>query len=201
MEFKYYVYIIVGGLIVLMAIYTLLTHLFPSISFKKHIIEVEFSETIVIPDLAELGEFTYSRHDKELQNEIEILYWSNFKISPINDTSGFELNFDSDDKKINLQQVEAYKSILNYSNDDWQNVLTKILEFYNKYYSDLEELLELKIESSEDLKKSIELNSILIHQTGIVGMSFNCTWDEEHGLGIRIYKNNEIKVGEASEAY
>lgn len=90
---------------------------------------------------------------------------------------------------------------MNYSNDDWQNVLIKILEFYNKHYLELEEVLEIKIQGIEDLEKSIELNSIQIHQRGNVGISFNCIWDEEHGLGVRIDINKDVEVGEASEAY
>lgn len=201
MEFKYYVYLIVGTLIVLMAIYILLTYLFPSIRLKKEVVEIEFSETLVIPELAELGAFTYSRHDKELQNEIVIPFWTSFKIDPKEVNAAFDLNFDSDDKKLNPLQIKTYKSIVQYTEEDWQNIVSRILAYYKKNYSQLEELQNLAIEGTEDLKRAIQLNSILIHSSGSVGMSFNCIWDEEHGLGVNFKNNNEIVVGEAAEAY
>lgn len=182
-----------------MGIYTLLTHLFPSISFKKDVIEVEFPETHVIPELHELGEFTYNTFDKGLQNEIAIPFWTNFKIDPADETSEFELLFHSDDKKINQLQMEAYKSIANYSTDKWQNVLGKIWTYYQKHYSNPEYFDNRKIETIEDLKRSLKLNQLSIHKSGNVSMSFDCIWDEEHGLGVRIDKNNEVTVGEAPE--
>lgn len=184
-----------------MAAYTILTYIFPSISLKKDVISVEFPETLVIPELDELGEFTFSKHDEELQNEIVIPFWMNFKIDSINEIFDFELNFDSDDKKVSEQQIETYKSVVSYSVDGWEKILNKILDYYKKYYSDVEELDALNIEKTEDLRKSIQLNSISIHKSGVAGMSFSCIWDDEHGLGVRIDKNNDVEVGEASEAY
>ncbi len=136
MEFKYYVYLIGGVLIVLMAIYTLLTYIFPSISLNKQVIDVEFSETLVIPEFAELGEFTYSNYDEKLLNEIVIPFWKDFKVDLDDEASEFELNFDSNDKKINDQQRAGYKSIVNYSGHDWQNILIEILVYYRELYSD-----------------------------------------------------------------
>lgn len=203
MKFEYYLYIIAGVIIILVAIYSLLTHIFPSISFKKEYIEieVEFPETIFIPELPELGEFTYNRHSKELQNEIVLPFWMNFKFYSKVDLLDFELNFDSDDKKLNLVQIEAYKSLKNYSTDFWQDTLNKILKYYNKYYSDPEDLEDFNLQKTEDLKNSIQLESIIINDSGGIGMRFNCCWDDEHGLGIRIVKNNKIIVGQASEAF
>jgi len=177
-----------------------LTYLFPSIRLNKQIIEVEFSGTFKIPEFSDLGEFTYSKHEQQLQNEIVIPFWKDFKIDLDKEDYAFELNFDSDDKKIYDQQTEAYKILCDYSSNDWQIILNPIWMYYKQYYSDLEELKVLNIENGNDFRESIELNSVYIHRSGAVGLSFNCTWDEEHGLGVRLDKNNVIKVGESSEA-
>ncbi len=183
-----------------MAFYTLLTYFFPSISLNKHAIEVEFSETLFIPELADLGEFTYSKFDQALQNEMVLPFWSKYIIDGEHGNAEIELSFDSDDKKINEQQLEGYKSIVQYSAQDWENILNEILAYYMKHYSDLEDW-DLHIETIEGLSTAIQLNSISIQKSGRVGMSFDCIWDEEHGLGVRIEKSKEVTVGQATYAY
>jgi hypothetical protein len=62
------------------------------------------------------------------------------------------------------------------------------------------------IRSETDLRALIELQIIYIHQistNGIpyVGYSFDCAWDDEHGLGILMHGTRPVEIGGADTAF
>lgn len=61
------------------------------------------------------------------------------------------------------------------------------------------------IRSKKDLRKLIELQTVYIHpiqKDGIpyIGFSFECTWDEEHGLGVLMHGTRKVRIGGADTA-
>ena len=71
------------------------------------------------------------------------------------------------------------------------------------YDPELEEFLP-KLESPEGLKRLIRLRELYFEGSpseepqgafARVGWSFGCTWDEEHGLGVRTHKDVVEEVG------
>ncbi|MEN9302586.1 MAG: hypothetical protein RL264_1015 [Bacteroidota bacterium] len=198
MSFETTVYIITAVLLVLIILYSFIRYLISLRNTESDYIRIEFSETVIVQELTDLGEFSYNASDKELQNEIVLPFWTNFKLNEKEQIQDFEITFFSEDNKLNTNQINAFHQIKDKSFSDWKRVTDAILDYYQENYSEYEDIEVVK--TQQDLKKSIQLSRIIFHEDGNVGMTFNCSWDEEHGLGIILELNGNIEIGEASEA-
>lgn len=102
-------------------------------------------------------------------------------------------------------QYEAYKMLSAKWADIQEMLLNKILD----YYKSRREELGYDIEQSEKCPEILTTKQLLEHITlvGIkipyaelyggrsIGLSFDCTWDNENGLGLRLSDENVTKVG------
>lgn len=106
-----------------------------------------------------------------------------------------------EDGKFEEGQYEAYKML----KSKWINIQDEVLESILDYYRNQREELGYDKESGEittikDLLNYITLVGIKIQYADIyggrsIGLSFDCTWDDENGLGIRLCDEHVIKVG------
>ena len=55
--------------------------------------------------------------------------------------------------------------------------------------------------SVETIAQLFKITTITLHKNGKVGISGNCTWDEEHGFGVLVKGNKVLRTGAADEAY
>jgi hypothetical protein len=103
------------------------------------------------------------------------------------------------------EQYEAYNSLVKNWEQLQQNLLQSILEYYKKERHELGYDIEFNvnyplIEKIDKLLEMINLVGITIPY-GIcfegrdIGIIFDCTWDIENGLGIRLIDENIIEVG------
>lgn len=102
-------------------------------------------------------------------------------------------------------QYEAYTMF----KDKWhiiqKNILSSILEYYNTRREELGFDVEENddypyIENEDVLLNHITLVGIKVPYAEIyggrsIGLSFDCSWDEENGLGIRLNNEDVIDVG------
>lgn len=102
-------------------------------------------------------------------------------------------------------QYDAYKTLM----DKWDSAhvlfLKSILDYYNKKREELGIHIESnenypRIESSEELLEHITLVGIKVPYANIyggrsIGISFDCSWDSENGLGLRLNNEQVIEVG------
>ncbi len=63
-----------------------------------------------------------------------------------------------------------------------------------------------KISHPNDFHTLIGLNIIHIHaptqdNTPCIGFEFGCTWDSEHGLGIKMHGTQVVAIGAADSAF
>ena len=100
-----------------------------------------------------------------------------------------------------LKQIEILKTILNavFENySTWQ-------EEYG--YDDKEKAIFMPdILNATDLKlllhpEKVFIMDIEIEKMPYIGAQFKCKWDEEHGIGIMLYKDRVVKVGGADTAF
>lgn len=102
-------------------------------------------------------------------------------------------------------QYEAY----NMLRAKWSDIQEMILEKILDYYKNRREELGYDIVQSEKYPEILSINQLLENITlvGIkipyadiyggrsIGLSFDCTWDNENGLGLRLNDENVTKVG------
>lgn len=110
-----------------------------------------------------------------------------------------------EDGEFEAGQYDAYKSLM----DKWDSIqitfLRSGLDYYNKKRKELGYHIEFNenyppIESVEELLRHITLVGIKIPYANIyggrsIGISFDCSWDSENGLGFRLNNEQVIETG------
>ena len=102
-------------------------------------------------------------------------------------------------------QYEAFESLI----ENWDNIhesfLEPILNYYKNKRSELGYDVDYnetypQIDSAEEILNYITLVGIKVPYSEVyggrsIGVSFDCTWDEENGLGLRLSDEQVIEVG------
>ncbi|URZ03548.1 DUF6985 domain-containing protein [Clostridium felsineum] len=140
--------------------------------------------------------------------EIEYDYiWSkNSKINFLNKEVDIMLIIAGDDDgKFEGGQYEAYQVLINYWNSIQKTLLKPILDYYKERRKELGYDIEFnkyypEINSTKELLNYITLVGIKVPYANIyggrsIGISFDCTWDEENGVGVRLNNEQVIEVG------
>lgn len=136
---------------------------------------------------------------------VELNAWHN---ASSGNKDAFRLSIDSD--SIKSEQVAAYNYLIENQDEMKDVILQKLFAIYPEIqeeygeYFDEDEMKDYlpNITQPEDMFHLITLSEIHIHDVikdGIayVGFQFNCTWEEEHGLGFMTYKKRIVAVGGA----
>lgn len=116
-----------------------------------------------------------------------------------------------------IDQVgEIHKAGYEYLIFEQKSILNCILEKIYNRYGELQDQYEYADDEKEifmpDLSGVNELASIVnpkrIYIMDVskddfpyIGYEFNCKWDEEHGLGLMLYKTRAISIGGAENAF
>jgi hypothetical protein len=110
-----------------------------------------------------------------------------------------------EDGNFYTEQYEAYTSFMQNWNQIQQNILQPILDYYMEkrhelgYDTGFNENYPL-IETTEQLLEKIRLVGIVVSYPGSfegrdIGLTFDCTWDEENGVGLRLIDEKVDEVG------
>lgn len=75
-----------------------------------------------------------------------------------------------------------------------------------EYADDEKELFMPDISGANELASIVSPKRIYIMDVSkddfpYIGYEFNCKWDEEHGLGLMLYKTRVISIGDAENAF
>ncbi len=110
-----------------------------------------------------------------------------------------------EDAEFEKEQYDAYKVFM----DNWTDVQKTLLNPILDYYREERKNRGYDVELNEDYPNISTTGELLNHITlvGIkvpygeiyggrsIGISFDCTWDSENGLGLRLSDEEVIKVG------
>ncbi|MBC6309882.1 DUF2004 domain-containing protein [Listeria sp. FSL L7-1582] len=144
----------------------------------------------------------------EVFGELEFDYsWSKVsKINFYNEEVEIVVIIEGDeDGEFEKEQYDAYESLI----DNWINIQKTLLIPILDYYQKKREELGFDIELNENYPEIISIEELLNHikLVGIkvpygelyggrsIGISFDCTWDPENGLGARLSDEKVIEVG------
>ena len=110
-----------------------------------------------------------------------------------------------DDGKFEDGQYDSYQALINKWNEIQETFLEPILEYYKENRKELGYDIQLnknypEIKSTKELLNYITLVGIKVPYADIyggrsIGISFDCSWDEENGLGLRLNNEEVIDVG------
>lgn len=116
-----------------------------------------------------------------------------------------------EDGKFDEEQYEAYKIFMQNWNEIQKNILQPILDYYKQTRHDLgydvsnNENYPL-IETIDQLLENINLVGISVPYAECfegrdIRLSFDCTWDMENGLGLRLINEKVDEVGYQDVAF
>jgi len=130
--------------------------------------------------------------------------------------SSIELTFapeGRDESPLKEEEIELVRWVIENEKPILDSLIDALLKEYPKIkeeysgWMDEEEVVELlpEVETKEDLKKLISSPSINVHQilnksAPFIGIQFNCSWDDEHALGILMYGSKVLEIGGADTA-
>ncbi|GAA0086298.1 DUF2004 domain-containing protein [Clostridium sp. CTA-7] len=140
------------------------------------------------------------------QIEYEYIWSRNSRINFLNKEVDIMLIIAGDDDgKFEDGQYEAYQVLINYWNEIQKTLLKFILDYYKEKRKELGYDIEFndhypEIKSTKELLNYITLVGIKVPYANIyggrsIGISFDCTWDEENGVGLRLSDEQVIEVG------
>lgn len=103
------------------------------------------------------------------------------------------------------EQYIAYSSLMKSWEKLQQEFLESVLAYYKKERTELGYDIEVNekyplVKTTNEILDMISLDGIVVPYAGIfegrdIGITFNCTWDTENGLGIRLLNEKVTKVG------
>jgi len=110
-----------------------------------------------------------------------------------------------EDGEFEEDQYKAYQSLMKNWDQLHQSFLQPILEYYQEKRHELgydiafDENYPL-VETTDKLLEMISLDSIVVPYAGIyegrdMGVLFQCTWDVENGIGLRLLDEEVTEVG------
>ncbi|SFK20335.1 hypothetical protein SAMN04488574_1872 [Bacillus sp. 71mf] len=110
-----------------------------------------------------------------------------------------------EDGKFVEDQYTAYQSLMQNWEDLQPSLLQSILEYYKQERYELGYDIEVNenyplVETTDQILEMISLDGIVVSYAGIfegqdIGITFNCTWDMENGLGLRLLNEKVTEVG------
>lgn len=114
--------------------------------------------------------------------------------------------------KLDEKEVNAYKYLIENQSFIQTKMLTNLLKIYPELQEvsglDEEDLQECMphLKSTSEFKNLISLSSVYIlnnakENISFVGFGFDCSWDDEHGVGIMTHKEKIIEIGEFATAF
>ena len=138
--------------------------------------------------------------------EYDYIWFRRSKIKFFNNEVDIMLMIAGDDEgQFEDGQYEAYQALINKWNEIEETFLEPILEYYKQKRKELGYDIELnknypEIKSTKELLNYITLVGIKVPYADIyggrsIGISFDCSWDEENGLGLRLNNEEVIDVG------
>ncbi|MDT2046692.1 DUF2004 domain-containing protein [Priestia flexa] len=110
-----------------------------------------------------------------------------------------------EDGQFDEGQYIAYQSLMKNWNDIQKYILKSILTYYGQKRNELGFDIEVSkkyplVETTNEILEMISIEGIVVPYADIfdgrdIGITFNCTWDTENGLGVRLLNEKVTEVG------
>lgn len=111
----------------------------------------------------------------------------------------------NEDGIFDKEQYIAYQALMKNWNELQQNLVQKLLEYYQQSRYELGYDIAFHenyplVETTGQILEMIELDGIVVPYGDIregrdIGVLFNCSWDKENGVGLRLLDEEVIEVG------
>ncbi|OCA70796.1 hypothetical protein BBI01_12710 [Chryseobacterium artocarpi] len=144
---------------------------------------------------------------------LKLEYWQSF-FNEDDDEFDYEI-WDENDEYTDEPTQEQHNGF-DYLQINQKMILENILSELLKKYTELQKIYNYPEEDKVDFMPDLNniqgfanllspngfyITSVIKNNHPYIGISFSCSWDGEHGLGIMTHKNKVIEIGEADVAF
>lgn len=164
---------------------------------------------------AVFGTLTLDDEDECWTKSINVPSFAPFRTSPRakgKPRSKFQLCIDAsgDAEEPSREQVNAFQWFVDHQDAVCATVIDAIYRYYVHSRKENPDWFEMNdcpdIEQSDELRPLLELVGLRLRsdsyrKTALLGFSFECQWDEEHGLAVLIHKNTVVGIGQTELAH
>jgi hypothetical protein len=159
----------------------------------------------IIPNIL-FGEYGF-------EGTIELQAWDEF-LTDLNGVYDLDIGGDmaEDNPVIAQEHIDAYNYAIQNQSSIRESIIRILMEKYpemkSEYGYDQDEAEEFMpdVKNKEGFKDLIGLLRVHImnvfkNGTAYTGYEFTCTWDEEHGFGVMMHKDNVVEMGGADMSF
>lgn len=159
------------------------------------------------------GTMTYDVEAAEWTAKRKIPELAGFRIPPSGKrrASSFDVSVVAENREEpSGEQAKAYTWLLAHEASVCRKVVRAIVVYYSwlrqKERAWFDDCDCHEVKTGDDLRELMEFQGLHVcrdhfHGTGLLGFSFACEWDEEHGLGVLTHRSRIIDVGQAEVAH
>lgn len=160
------------------------------------------------------GKLTYDEEEASWSGRCKVAAFAPFRQTPHGKGKApttFDLFVDADDGAEPVpSQVRAFESFVEHEASICAVVLDAIFRWYERWRKQDPEWFEMcdcpEIGKSDELRDLMEFDSLRIRGdefkgTALIGLSFDCEWDDEHGLGVLMHRGTILDLGGADVAF
>lgn len=108
---------------------------------------------------------------------------------------------------VHEDQCRAFARLVNPASDFWTTIKQSMLEEYARLLAQRHPAIRLPtIRNESDLLANITEPTVYVssqskEDEAILGICFNCSWDDEHGFGLMTHHGNVLRLGGADTAF
>lgn len=151
-----------------------------------------------------------------LEGKINLPAWSSYQITQgaynssdqnVSSKAIFKIIIDSQTESGPISILESQVAAIKYLQNNDERIKDVVIDSLFDIFPNLSNYGEPlpEIENKAYFKDHIHLSNVLpldAEKDGVayIGLEFECTWEEEHGLGIMIHKDKVVDIGDAVSA-
>lgn len=106
----------------------------------------------------------------------------------------------------------GYSYLISEQKEILEIILNAVFEQYSSWQDEYDYDEDEKVTFMPDISNATDLKPLIypekvfimdveVEKMPYIGVQFRCKWDEEHGLGIMLYKDRVVEVGGADTAF
>lgn len=106
----------------------------------------------------------------------------------------------------------GYSYLISEQKEILETILNAVFEQYSSWQDEYDYDEDEKVTFMPDISNAMDLKPLIypekvfimdveVEKMPYIGVEFRCKWDEEHGLGLMLYKDRVVEVGGADTAF
>lgn len=110
------------------------------------------------------------------------------------------------------EQANAYNFLIENESTMANMLLSRIAAYFVEYWADYfrhdgaDDSLVQRVSTPHGIQDTLHVNHVMIHNKSLddcayVGFGFNCSWEQEHGVGLLFHRDRIVDIGDEDTSF